>query len=199
MLRRYAFLFALGLCLWAAPVVARADSSCDSVYAQNLARQGYAYLDEHRWSDAKMAAGQLVLYAKNCNDPKVGYPSVIHSAYIGSAALHGLGDDTRAAQAVQMGLAVINVLRNDSQYASLVSAMEPKFAALARELKPVAAAPAHLVRSVRARSALYTGKASPIIPSPMSDRSGAPTTASNKSQTVAATNIAGTSGYPKIR
>lgn len=139
MIRRHAP-WLLALCIWAAPAIARADTACDSTYAQDLARQGYHFLDAQRWNDARMAAGQLALYAKNCDDAKVGYPSVVYSAYIGSAALHGLGEDARAAQAIKMGMMVLEVLRRDSSYASLYGAMEPKFIDLRREIKPVAAA-----------------------------------------------------------
>ena len=132
---RYALLLAI-LWIWAAPAVARADASCDSTYASDLATQGYRYLDLHRWNDARMAAGQLAVYARNCNDPKVGYPSVVYSAYIGSAALHGLGDDTDAVKALQMGMTVISLLEKEGGYTSLVEAMQPKFTALAREMKP---------------------------------------------------------------
>jgi hypothetical protein len=142
MIRRFALYWLLALCVWAAPTIARADSACDSTYASDLARQGYHYLDAQRWQDARMAAGQLALYAKNCNDPKVGYPSVVYSAYIGSAAFHGLGDDARAAQAWQMGMVVIGVLKKDGEYSSLVDTMEPKFLSLAREIKPPAESPA---------------------------------------------------------
>ncbi|MDQ6767722.1 MAG: hypothetical protein M3Z41_07930 [Candidatus Eremiobacteraeota bacterium] len=137
-MKRHVALWILIVCMWAAPNIARADAACDSVYAQNLARQGYSYLDQQRWSDAKMAAGQLAMYAKSCGDPKVGFPSVVHSAYIGTAALHAMGDDARAAQAFQMGMMVIDVLKKDRRYSSLVGAMEPKFAALGREIKPPA-------------------------------------------------------------
>jgi hypothetical protein len=138
-MRRYAFCL-LVLCICAVPTVARAITTCDSTYAQDIARQGYHYLDVHNYNDARMAAGQLALYAKNCDDPKVGYPSVVYSAYIGSAAFHGLGDDGRAAQALKMGLMVLDVLKKDGGYAPLYNAMQPKFIDLAREIKPVAAA-----------------------------------------------------------
>jgi hypothetical protein len=141
-MKRYAF-WLLALCIWAIPASARAITTCDSSYAQDIARQGYHYLDARNWNDARMAAGQLALYAKNCDDPKVGYPSVVYSAYIGSAAFHGMGDDGRAAQALKMGLMVLDVLKKDGGYAPLYDAMEPKFIDLEREIKPVtAAAPA---------------------------------------------------------
>ena len=118
-----------------APLAARADS-CNASDAQILARQGYAYLDQHRWSDARTSAGELALYAKNCDDPKVGYPSVVHSAYIGAVALHGLGDDAKASQAAQMGVTVLNALHNAGGYDDLYAALAPKFAALEATLKP---------------------------------------------------------------
>ena len=144
MIRRYAVLAALAICMWAAPTIARADATCDSTFAQNMARQGYQYLDAGRYQDARVAAGQLALYAKGCDDPKVGYPSVVYSAYIGSAAFHGMGDDARAEQALQAGMMVLGVLKKDGGYSNLVAAMEPKFAALQHELKlpPVQNAPA---------------------------------------------------------
>jgi hypothetical protein len=120
------------------PALARADATCDNVFAQNLVRQGYSYLDEHRWQDARIAAGQLAMYAKGCDDPKVGYPSVVYSAYIGGAAFHGLGDDARAQQALGAGMVVIDILKKDGGYPSLVNAMEPKFQSLGRELRPSA-------------------------------------------------------------
>ena len=138
MIRRQILLSLLAACVLALPALARADSTCDTTYASGLARQGYTYLDAGRYQDARTAAGQLVLYAKNCNDPKVGYPSVVHGAYIGAAALHGLGDDARAARALQMGMMLLGILEKDSSYSSLVNAMEPKYSALSRELKPVA-------------------------------------------------------------
>lgn len=125
--------------LWLAPALARADATCDNVYAQNLVRQGYSYLDQHRWQDARAAAGQLAMYARGCDNPKVGYPTVVYSAYIGGAAFHGLGDDARAQQAVNAGMVVIDILKKDGGYGNLVNAMEPKFQSLGRELRPSAA------------------------------------------------------------
>ena len=134
-MKRSAAIWSLALCLLAlAPAIASADQ-CDSTYAQNMARQGYQYLSAQRWQDARVAAGQLALYARGCSDPKVGYPSVVYSAYIGSVALHGLGNDAEASQAAQAGMTVLGLLKKDGGYASLVSAMEPKFEDLARELK----------------------------------------------------------------
>lgn len=117
-----------------APAIARADE-CNSSDAQTLARQGYAYLDQQRWADARNSAGQLALYAKNCNDPKVGFPSVVHSAYIGAMALHGLGEDAKASQAAQMGMTVLDMLHKDGGYEDLYGALAPKFAALESQLK----------------------------------------------------------------
>jgi hypothetical protein len=142
MIRRYAPLLVLALCIWAAPVAARADSQCDSVYAQDLIRQGYRYLDAGRFNDARLAAGQLAIYAKSCSDPKVQYPSVVYSAYIGSAALHGLGQDQRAAKALQMGMLVLEALKSEGSYSGLYNAMEPKYSDLARQLKPTSVPPA---------------------------------------------------------
>jgi hypothetical protein len=126
------FLFAA---LLVAPLAARADS-CNASDAQLLARQGYAYLDQHRWNDARTSAGELALYAKNCDDPKVGYPSVVHSAYIGAVALHGLGLDSRASEAAQMGVTVLNALHSQGGYDDLYASLAPKFAALEATLKP---------------------------------------------------------------
>lgn len=142
MIRRYAPFLLLALCIWATPVATRADSQCDSAYAQDLIRQGYRYLDAGRFNDARLAAGQLAIYAKSCSDPKVQYPSVVYSAYIGSAALHGLGQDQRAAKALQMGMVVLEALRSEGSYSGLYDSMEPKFSDLARQLKPVSASPA---------------------------------------------------------
>jgi hypothetical protein len=142
MIWRYFWCALVALCLAIAPAIARADASCDSGYAQTLARQGYAALDSHRYNDARSAAGELALYARGCDDPKIGYPSVVYSAYIGSAAFHGMGDDTRASQALQAGMVVLGLLKKDGGYDGLVSAMEPKFIALSHELKVVAPPPA---------------------------------------------------------
>ena len=139
MIRRYAPFLLLALCIWAAPLAARADSLCDSIYAQDLVRQGYRYLGAGRYNDARVAAGQLAMYAKGCSDPKVQYPSVVYSAYIGSAALHGLGQDERAAKALQMGMVVLEALKTEGSYSGLYNAMEPKFSDLARQMKPAPA------------------------------------------------------------
>jgi hypothetical protein len=129
-------LFVLIVSALAVRSIARADSSCDSTFASDLARQGYHYLDSQKWTDALTAANQLLLYAKGCNDAKVGMPSVVYSAYIGSAALHGMGDDTRAAQAAQAGMAALAVMHKSGDYGALYDAMEPKFEALTHEFKP---------------------------------------------------------------
>lgn len=121
--------------LFVAPWAARADS-CNASDAQILARQGYAYLDQHRWNDARTSAGELAIYAKNCDDPKVGYPSVVHSAYIGAVALHNLGFDSRASQAAQMGVEVLDALHSQGGYDSLYAALAPKFQTLEASLKP---------------------------------------------------------------
>jgi len=142
MIRRFAPFLLVALCMWIAPLAARADSGCDSAYAQDLVRQGYRYLDGHNFNDARIAAGQLASYAKSCNDPKVQYPSVVYSAYIGSAALHGLGQDVRAARALQMGMVVLEALKSEGSYGGLYDAMEPKFSDLARHIKPPSASAA---------------------------------------------------------
>ncbi len=116
------------------PLAVRADE-CNSSDAQVLARQGYAFLDQQRWTDARQSAGQLALYAKNCNDPKVGFPSVVHSAYIGAMALHGLGEDAKASQAAQMGMTVLDMLHKEGGYEDLYNALAPKFSALQSQLK----------------------------------------------------------------
>lgn len=116
------------------PLVARADE-CNSSDAQLLARQGYAFLDQQRWTDARQSAGQLALYAKNCSDPKVGFPSVVHSAYIGAVALHGLGQDAKASQAAQMGMTVLDMLHKEGGYEDLYNALAPKFSVLESQLK----------------------------------------------------------------
>lgn len=116
------------------PLAVRADE-CNSSDAQVLARQGYAFLDQQRWTDARQSAGQLALYAKNCNDPKVGFPSVVHSAYIGAMALHGLGEDAKASQAAQMGMTVLDMLHKEGGYEDLYNALAPKFSALESQLK----------------------------------------------------------------
>jgi hypothetical protein len=134
-MRSIACQFVLALML-VAPLAARADTSCNASDAQVLARQGYAYLDQHRWNDARTSAGELALYAKNCDDPKVGYPSVVHSAYIGAVALHGLGFDSRASQAAQMGVTVLDALHSQGGYDDLYASLAPKFAALEATLKP---------------------------------------------------------------
>lgn len=135
-MQRNLFVFVVAAML-AVPLAARADG-CNSSDAQILARQGYAYLDQQRWSDARNSAAQLALYAKDCNDPKVGYPSVVHSAYIGARALHGLGEDDKAGQAVQLGMTVLDMLHKQGGYDDLYDALAPKFAALQSQLKTVA-------------------------------------------------------------
>ena len=111
-MKRHAAIWALALCMLAlAPALASADE-CDSTYAQNMARQGYQYLSAQRWEDARVAAGQLALYARGCSDPKVGYPSIVYSAYIGSVALHGLGNDGAAAQAALAATKIASPSRN---------------------------------------------------------------------------------------
>ena len=112
-----------------------ARASCDAQHAQLLAKTGYRYLDQHRWSDAKTAAGDLVLLSQDCDDSDVRIPAVLHSAYIGSAALHGLGDDAKASEAVKAGLMLLDMLQKSGEYKSLYDAMEPRFIALQRELK----------------------------------------------------------------
>jgi hypothetical protein len=113
---------------------ARADE-CTSQNAQALTHQGYAYLDQQRWNDARTTAGELALYVKDCNDPSVQLPSVVHSAYIGAVALHHLGDDTKASEAAQMGLTVLDILHENGGYEDLYKTLKAKFAALQAELK----------------------------------------------------------------
>ena len=141
MIRRFALCVFSALCMCAAPTIVRADAACDSAYAQGLARQGYQDLDSRNWEDARVKAGELALYARGCNDPKVGYPSVVYSAYIGSAAFHGLGDDGRAATALQAGMMVLDILKKDGGYSGLVLAMEPKFIGLSHEIKAAPSGP----------------------------------------------------------
>jgi hypothetical protein len=124
-------LLAAAILAWSA---ARADE-CTSQNAQALTHQGYAYLDQRRWNDARTSAGELALYVKNCNDPSVQLPSVVHSAYIGAVALHHLGDDTKASEAAQMGMTVLDMLHENGGYEDLYKALQPKFAALQAELK----------------------------------------------------------------
>ena len=111
----------------AMPAIARADATCDATHAQDLARQGYSYLNSHRWQDAHSAAIQLEYYGKDCNNPKVGYPSLVHSTYILAAALHGLGDDVHAADAWRFGMNILSALKKDGWQASLYDAMRPRF------------------------------------------------------------------------
>jgi hypothetical protein len=113
----------------------RADE-CTSQNAQALQQQGYAYLDAHRWNDARTAAGELALYIKNCSDPSVQFPATVHSAYIGAVALHHLGDDDKASEAAQMGMTVLNILHQGGGYDDLFRTLAPKFAALQAQLKP---------------------------------------------------------------
>lgn len=147
MTRRLVPFLLAALCIAIAPIAARADAACDSTYAQDLVRQGYRYLDGHQFNDARIAAGQLASYAKSCSDPKVQYPSVVYSAYIGSAALHGLGQDDRASKALQMGMVVLEALKSEGNYSGLYDAMAPKFSDLARQIKPPAASPARAAES----------------------------------------------------
>lgn len=117
-----------------AAATARADE-CTSAEAQVLARQGYAYLDKGDWPAARLSAGELAMYAKNCSDPKVGAPSAVHSAYIGAVALHEQGDDTKAFQAAQMGETLLEVLHKQGGFDDLYNALLPKFQALKLKLK----------------------------------------------------------------
>lgn len=114
---------------------AKADQ-CDASHAQDLAREGYHQLDLQRWSDAKDIAGALVLMSQQCDDVSVKVPAVVHSAYIGATALHGLGSDAKAAEAVKAGLLMLDILQKDGHYATLYDAMEPRFLSLQRKLKP---------------------------------------------------------------
>lgn len=115
-------------------VAARADS-CDASRAQNLARQGYSDLNQRRWSEAKQTAGSLIMLGQDCDQADIRIPAVVHSAYIGSAALHGLGDDAKAAEGIKAGLMLLDVLQKSGEYKSLYDAMQPRFIALQRELK----------------------------------------------------------------
>lgn len=128
--------FALAVVLVATLAASAGAQSCNASDAQSIANQGYAYLSAQRWSDARAAAGELALYARNCDDPKVGVPSVVHSAYIGAVALHELGDDARSAKAVQLGTAVLELLHKEGGYDSMYDALLPKFHALQVQLKP---------------------------------------------------------------
>ena len=129
-------LFATALVLTAGllPLQVRADS-CNAARAQQLALQGYQDLDRHRFSEAKSAAGSLILLSQDCDDQHVRVPAVVHSAYIGSAALHGLGDDQKAAEAVKAGLMLLDMLAKSGEYKSLYDAMQPRFIQLQRQLK----------------------------------------------------------------
>ena len=115
------------------PATARAG--CDGQRAQTLAKQGYRYLDQQRWTDAKSTAGSLVLFSQDCDDSNVRIPAVLHSAYIGAVALHGLGDDAKAAEAVKAGMMLLDLLRRSGEYSSLYDAMQPRFVALQHQLK----------------------------------------------------------------
>jgi hypothetical protein len=125
---------ALLVCALLASTAARADE-CTSRNAQALTNQGYAYLDQQRWKDARTSAGELALYVKDCNDPSVQLPSAVHSAYIGAVALHHLGDDAKASEAAQMGMTVLDMLHENGGYEELYKTLKPKFAALQAELK----------------------------------------------------------------
>jgi hypothetical protein len=124
---------AAAVLLWV-PAIARADD-CTQQAADALTQRGYLYLDAHRWADAKTAAGELALYVQKCNDPSVQVPSAVQSAYIGAVALHHLGDDAKASEAVEMGFTVLNVLHQNGGYEALYRRLQPKFAALQSQLK----------------------------------------------------------------
>lgn len=124
---------ALALLLSIAPA-ARA-AACDNAQAQALAKQGYRYLDRHKWPEAKAVAGSLVQMAQSCDDPNVKVATAVHSAYIGSAAMHGLGDDSNAAEGVKAGLMVLEVIGKSAEYKSLYDQMQPLFLELQRQLK----------------------------------------------------------------
>lgn len=107
------------------PAFGRAD--CTSSGAQAIARHGYEDLARQRFNQARLDAAALATYARSCPDAAVGYPSVVHSAYIGALALHGLGQDARAAKAVDMGMHMLQVLHAQGRFEDLYSALLPKF------------------------------------------------------------------------
>jgi hypothetical protein len=126
-------------CLLAAAALALAQTAyadeCSAQLSQTLEQKGYTALDQQRWDDAKMAAGELVLSIQDCNNPEVQIPSTLHGAYIGAMALHHLGEDTKASEAAQNGLLLLDVLHNNGDYADLYKELRPKFAALLAEIR----------------------------------------------------------------
>src|SRR5579872_5837911 len=116
------------------PLAAGADT-CDAGHANALARQGYQDLDRHQWSEAKTVAGELIQIGQDCESTDVRIAAAVHSAYIGSAALHGLGDDARASEGVKAGLMLLDMLQKSGEYKSLYDAMQPRFIELQRQLK----------------------------------------------------------------
>ncbi|MDQ6780862.1 MAG: hypothetical protein M3Z37_06890 [Candidatus Eremiobacteraeota bacterium] len=125
----------LALVLFVSLASAARAAACDNAQAQALARQGYQDLDRHKWTEAKAVAGSLVQMAQSCDDTGVKVATAVHSAYIGSAAMHGLGDDSHAAEGVKAGLMVLEVIGKSAEYKTLYDQMQPRFIELQRQLK----------------------------------------------------------------
>lgn len=127
-MRRNSFVWLLAVCLWTAPAMLRADSACDANYAQGLIRQGFSYVEAHRWHDAHHVADQLAAYTGNCNDNfKVQNPVAVYSFYFYAYSLHELGDDPHAEEAVAAGLRTLEQLKRQGGYMSLYNSVRPLF------------------------------------------------------------------------
>jgi hypothetical protein len=127
-MKLYRLLFVIVLCIWAAPLGARSDGTCDAVYAQGLIRQGLSDLDAHDWVDAKGIGNQLAAYTGNCNSNfKVQNPTAVYAMYLVGYSEHEMGDDVHAEEAVAAGLRVLEQLKAQGGYTSLYDNLRPLF------------------------------------------------------------------------
>jgi hypothetical protein len=107
---------------------ARADSTCDAAYAQNLTRQGFAFLEQRDWRDAHAIGDQLALYSANCmHNFKIQNACAIYSFYFYAVSLHHLGDDVHAEEATATGLRALDQLKAQGGYDSLYDNLRPLF------------------------------------------------------------------------
>jgi hypothetical protein len=118
----------LVLCIWAAPVPARTEATCDAAYAQTRIRQGFSYLNAHDWADANHIGNQLAAYTGNCNNNlKVQNPTAVYAMYFVAYSLHEMGDDPHAEEAVAAGLRALEQLKAQGGYTSLYDNVRPLF------------------------------------------------------------------------
>ncbi|MBV8221985.1 MAG: hypothetical protein JO293_01330 [Candidatus Eremiobacteraeota bacterium] len=129
--RLFAVIISLGsalLSLWACQTSARADSSCDAGYVQQVIRQGFAAIDARRWVQVHDIADQLGAYTGNCmHDFKVQNPTAVYSFYFYAVSLHHMNDDAHAEEAVAAGLRVLDQLKQQGGYDSLYDNVRPLF------------------------------------------------------------------------